>query len=595
MTIALQGNWVLVAAGDYYEPGTVLVRNVHLVGVCAARVVWHESSFTPLTVRGVTFHLRSFTVRGGFQGLTARDGANLEIERVRVEDMSGCGVLARGEGSVVRIRDSVIRGARPDAMNRNGYGLLADSGGVVFAERTAILDTQRVGVFAAADGSIDLAQSIVRGTRSVGLNAGFGVSNGLGGRVHGAGVVIDDNQKTGVVALGSGDGIRLEASVVRDTRALEGAYGAGLSAQEGGSLRIERVRVERNTGNGVLTSGEGSRAEVLSSVVMGTRAGSGGSESFGVNSRAGASSSVVGSIISGSSGSGVLVSGRARLELSATRVLDSRVAGLTAQLGAELHASGVLVDGAEQFGLRVVGEGTRAEVTASAFRNIMAPGSPVPATGVAAASDAVLDARGVVVERVRGFGVVSYLSATLSIADALVLDISSTGSSSGYGLAAFAGSINAARTAVVRATTASVSCGSGRKAGGVEYPGRFDGRDLFLRDVHSNVLTGYEGEPTRDAAFGFYLPNGVGSLDRAAIIGGRAGFYSGGSLTFSNGVVARQSETFGVTNPRLPASANRFSNVASIDNQVGEVVRDAFPSSAAFEAPTPICASDVCQ
>ncbi len=280
---AASGAWVLVASGAY--DASITVRSdVHLVGVCAARVTLRgvgtsDATDPPaLAVTGASasLDLRGVTVSGGVGGVVASSGARASLRGVRVERAAWVGVAARGGGTALTVDDVAVTEARARSDGQWGDGVLVSDGARLDARGLAVVACRGYGVDV-YNATADLTDLYVRDTR---FGDDAGASYGAGVVVRGAAraavrrAVILRNASAGFSAAGSGAVATLDDALVAESAArVVGAVsssGQGIVAVQGARITAQRVEVRGNRSSGVFA---GDRASITLSdaVVRGTR------------------------------------------------------------------------------------------------------------------------------------------------------------------------------------------------------------------------------------------------------------------------------------------------------------------------------------
>ncbi len=602
---------VLVARGVYRERLRVPEGRVEVAGVCAARVtvdgslpaespdtaVSTREVGTTLLLRGVTvrsrgsclyvhvgatliasevalldcvsagaygtgagsrLELSSSLVRGVTSGATAGQGHGLQVSLgatlratgVVVEEATGLGVIADGEGSDLEFDGSVVRGTRKNALGNNGVGLTARLGATLTAHAVVVEENLQAGVTAEGGAHVEIDGAIVRGTREADqVAAGDGLSAGSGSTLHARNVLVDDNVRTGALASEAGTTLEISSSVVRNTRPERAfGYGNGLAAHVGATLRATGVSVENSTLMGVTLTGAGTLAELTDCAVRDTLADPRSGRGFGVVVNTGASLRATRTVFERNVAAGVAASDPGtEAWLSGCVVRDTRPdprgvygRGLGVQGGASVHVAGSLLAESTEVAAFVNGAGSRVE------------GSDLVIAGVHPA--------------VGGFGL------GVEVGDGARFD--------------------GARVAVVSVGGAAIialPCDARSQV-------RID--DLFVRNVRpSTVLfddnggVGFPSGPT--VAYGLHAGAGCSiEAARAVIDTGDYGvFNASGTVRVRVGVIARQRQAIGAFDLGTPAGATELIGVSSVDNVRASLTRrDDLPTAASLAAPPDPCA-----
>lgn len=171
-------------------------------------------------------------------------------------------------------------GARVTATNlsiRGGTGAAAivDGNATLRLDRVVIEGSRQGAVFARDGGRLRLEGSIVRDTRG-GDDAptfGIGLAVQRGGAAEVRRVLFERNQYVAVYVARDDASLLLEDAVVRDTesQASDQRFGDGLVVRLGGRAEVRRALFERNRYTGVIVDGEGSRLTLEDAVIRDTR------------------------------------------------------------------------------------------------------------------------------------------------------------------------------------------------------------------------------------------------------------------------------------------------------------------------------------
>jgi hypothetical protein len=201
-------------------------------------------------------------------GLSVGLGAAVLVERTLVAGNRDRGVVATNPGTSLRLRDAAV-------CDTSGGGLSVELGASATVERGLVERNRTFGVLATDAGTeLTLHDSVVRDTRSR-ENDG---SRGLGLAVQaGAAAVVERallsrNRAAGVSALDPGTRLELRSAVVRDSlpEEIDDSGGLGLQVIEGASAAVESALVQGNRAVGVFVTGENATLELRDAVVSGT-------------------------------------------------------------------------------------------------------------------------------------------------------------------------------------------------------------------------------------------------------------------------------------------------------------------------------------
>ncbi len=241
-----------------------------------------EASITTCRVRG---SLPAADVDPGY-GLVARDGAHLRMEGVIVDANRSAGVVASGAATRVEVRDGLVRDTLVGREGTSGYGLQASAGATVEISRAVFEGNSTAGVSAIDPGTrVTLDACVVRDTlRDARGLGGIGIHASTGAALQAVGCTIHGNAASGMHVVGAtlvDGGVPSDASVAAATLrgslirgALPkggGATSFGISASNRARVSVSRVQVLGCTGVGIYTTFPGTRLDIASSVVRGTR------------------------------------------------------------------------------------------------------------------------------------------------------------------------------------------------------------------------------------------------------------------------------------------------------------------------------------
>jgi len=254
------GAGLAVETGATAEARRMIIEGSRAVGV-AVTSAGSALTLTDVVVRDT----RGRDVDGAAgDGLAVNLGASVEVSRTLFESNRNSGAYAAGAGTAVRSADIVVRDTRSErrgAIDGRGLNALA---GAVFEVSRGLLERNRL-VGASADGvdaSLSLSDAVVRDTQPEELDRtvgrGFAAQNGAS--VELSRVSLDRNLEIGGSADDEGTSVTLTDVFVRDTRPQEsdGTRGSGLEIQDGARASLDRVVFEGNRsvdvfGDGSLT------------------------------------------------------------------------------------------------------------------------------------------------------------------------------------------------------------------------------------------------------------------------------------------------------------------------------------------------------
>ena len=280
------------------------------------------------------------------------------------------GVISAAEGAELEVRNVHVRGPTP--------GLLAIEASRITAENVIIDGTGIAGIWAQDGSTITVRNVLVRDTAgSPSMGFGRAAVAQTGGRVEVTRGAFERTREIAAFAVDVGSALVLEDVAIRDTlpQHTDDGFGRAVEIAMGATGTLRRVALERNLGYGVFTGGAGARVDIEDAVVRGHR----------------------------------------------SQVSDGEAGrGLSAQEGAQLTASRVLVDDNRELG--VYGAGVGGSVT---LRDVIVRGTRprdamnVGGRGVQVQWGGALDAERVVVDDNQDFGVFLF-EATARLADVTV-------------------------------------------------------------------------------------------------------------------------------------------------------------------------------
>lgn len=238
------GEWVLVAAGEYEESLT-FDRDVHLAGVCAARVGVRN---TVLEVTAGNVEVRGITLLGGSAGPATVSGARvtggaLALREVAIRDQTGSAVIAAG--GTVTLEDSLVTGCG-SALEGASLAVRADPGSSLVIRRSALVDnepgpgatdpTEPATVRVEGIGALTIEGSLVRGrARSLVVGGGEAVVTES---------LLDDGAPLSVIIARAGRLVVARSAI----RSGGGPGGNALAVYGAGSVEIAATSIERSSG-----------------------------------------------------------------------------------------------------------------------------------------------------------------------------------------------------------------------------------------------------------------------------------------------------------------------------------------------------------
>jgi len=224
------------------------------------------ATVTDLTVAGTFSGPRS--ADAGW-GVVAVDGGHADVTRAALVDNEGHGFFVQGTGGSLALRDAVITGTRIARYGEGGWGIAAQLGGVVDAERVFIAQGHGAGIGTTTAGTRVTARHLV--VRDIAE-----ISNGkegraliaqLGAHLTVENAVVANTREVAAFAGGEGATLSLTDVAIRDTRprASDGLFGRAVGIQPNAVFDATRLLVEGSHDVGLFAS---AAATTLTDVVI---------------------------------------------------------------------------------------------------------------------------------------------------------------------------------------------------------------------------------------------------------------------------------------------------------------------------------------
>ncbi len=249
-----RGWGLAVEAGARFEASRFVVVGNHEISVFGAGEST-EFALTDVVVAGT----RPSAADGQFgRGVSIESGAHFDAERLLVADHHDVAIYITDEGSVMTLRDVVVRDTAPQASDGlSGRGFSVEVDGRLDAARMLVLRSHEMGIFVGADrGQVSLTDVAIRDTRPQESDGLFGRALDVqdGATLDALRLFAADNYDVGIYAVSEGTLVSLTDVVVRDTRSSGGpnSVGRGISAEEAARVDGERVRIDGAVEAGVL-------------------------------------------------------------------------------------------------------------------------------------------------------------------------------------------------------------------------------------------------------------------------------------------------------------------------------------------------------
>lgn len=229
------------AFGLYVRGGVVNLADVTAV----------EPQGVPLTVIGGSLTLTRFLFDTVANSALAASGGTTRLARGMVRAYAYSAVSA-SNGAEIVLEDVVVRESVGDGVG----AMFVTSNARVEGERVFIERAQGAAI-GAAGGHVTLTDSVVRETRSWQSTGeyGHGADAASGGTLRFERTVFWEMHGTGILAFREGSRADLVDVVVAEVRGFEsnGDLGVAIRAVEGGEITVERVKVPRAHGFGIVS------------------------------------------------------------------------------------------------------------------------------------------------------------------------------------------------------------------------------------------------------------------------------------------------------------------------------------------------------
>lgn len=266
MAAAAEGAVIVLAKGTFVED-VVIDRSVTLWGACATGTIIQaatadEDGGTIEVVKPVALEVKNLKVTGDRRGIWIRSkGAPASITGVIVEGALRAGIRFStngvGSGATGTLTDVAIRDtrSRPSA-GTGGVALAVEYGAHVTVARALLERSHETGAYVIDEGSLlVLTDVLVRDTEGRELDGLFGTGLAAqdGGELQGARCVLERNHEVGIiasnfVASAAAPKVKMEDVIIRDTKsqASDGKFGRGVVALDSGEVTLTRALLEGN-------------------------------------------------------------------------------------------------------------------------------------------------------------------------------------------------------------------------------------------------------------------------------------------------------------------------------------------------------------
>ncbi len=294
------GGRIVFAAGDY-DQGMLVSKSISLVGRCSSMVTIsgvRQGTYEPTVVEvkgDVEVTVSDVTLSGPGVGLFALSGALLSVERVRVQEGVGVGIVAFQSGTSLVASEIEVVGTKPDSQGLYGYGMEANSGASVTVTRSRVLENHAAGIAAfGGDASVEGSELWIAHTQlSPSGRFGYGAQAGDGASLSLSLSLVSDNHRAGLAASGAGTSAEIDAVWISSTEQdAEGRGGSGLEVESGATVSASRLRLTSNRVAAIAAFGSETSVDVEETWISETRLDDDGRYGFGVEAGGGATVSV---------------------------------------------------------------------------------------------------------------------------------------------------------------------------------------------------------------------------------------------------------------------------------------------------------------
>lgn len=410
-------------------PGGIAIAAVDGGRLELSRVSIEEASGAGISLeRGASLDASELVVRGSRCALCAVGSGPVTLRRVLLEGNEVGGILSDGPGSAIFGQDVFVRDTTPSAgMPYSGVGVEVRTGGSVVLQRAAIERASAVGLYVTS-GSATVSDAWIQGTRTTGLTDGRGVLVSAQGSLVLERSTVEGNIASGIYVEGRAE---LSDVAIERTRPNPSTNreGTGLVVS-GAAVNARRVALVDNYAFGALAGG--SRVELTDLTVIGVEnTNPENSEGNGASLFGGTTATVTRALITRTRVTGLTVgSAGSSVVVRHLTVRDSRnelsggpaVAGIFALDGAHLRVEDVEIAGAAVRGVLAQGSGTRLELLRTSIHDTTTSTSGELGEGLSATAGARVDARGVLLRRTGGVGLLAHGTGTVVAATDLAID-----------------------------------------------------------------------------------------------------------------------------------------------------------------------------
>ncbi|WP_437312370.1 right-handed parallel beta-helix repeat-containing protein [Sorangium sp. So ce385] len=353
----------------------VTLERVHIKGAAHAGVLAGDGA--RISVAESWIEGTRAGAAGDGMGALADAGGALFVRESAVTGSRAAGVAALYAGASATVVGSLVEGTSPSERLRDGEGIVARDGAEVSVERTAVVGNRLSGIVATGSASATISGVLVEGTMpgSVEPSYGVGVYASSRARVAIDSSVLLGNAEIGVAVLGEGTAATMMRSLVQETVAAASPSllgGFGVAVARGAAMRLHDSAIVRNRGTGVHV-GDLSELVAAGNLVEGTIAGGAWGDGAGVSVMEGRVT-LASNVLRDNEGTGLSV-GYAGSEATVTgNLVEGHVApdrrapvgqGIVVYRGAAAALSGNVIRGSRSVGVLAGAElpGGKVEIT----------------------------------------------------------------------------------------------------------------------------------------------------------------------------------------------------------------------------------------
>ncbi len=296
--------------------------------------IWAYGASTRVIV--LDSRVEGSTGRPGCQdgyGIVAQGGPVVELIDSEVARNTTQGIMALNEGTELILRGTTIRDTQPAPSGFEGLGVGVYDSAMLRAEGCVLAGNHDLGLEAQGDGTVvELEHTVVRGTQPAeDGSAGYGADITFGAVLDAVDCEVVDNYCIGVRVMSYNSAVSLRGTTIRDTRAhVLGVGGYGLQASHSSTVALDRCAVSDNVSAGIVAHGNGTTMQIRDSIVNATQLGTGELESvaIGLVAQWGAEVGAERLVVQGSRGPGLYVYGSdALLRCGGCSLVGNRFAG----------------------------------------------------------------------------------------------------------------------------------------------------------------------------------------------------------------------------------------------------------------------------